>query len=46
MAKILIKQNAFDKAIKVYKMLIEEKPEKTDYYHEQIEALQSQAVVE
>ena len=41
MAKILIKQNAIDKAIKVYQMLIIEKPEKADYYKEQIENISS-----
>jgi len=41
MAKILIKQNAIDKAIKVYQMLIIEKPEKADYYKEQIENINS-----
>jgi hypothetical protein len=42
MAKICTKQNAYSKAIKVYQMLIVEKPEKTDFYNEQIEFLQSE----
>ncbi|MPN58529.1 hypothetical protein SDC9_206234 [bioreactor metagenome] len=39
MAKIFAKQKAFDKAIKVYQMLIASKPENTDYYSEKIEQL-------
>ncbi len=39
MAKIFTKQKAYKQAIKIYEMLIEEKPEKADFYHEQIEIL-------
>ena len=39
MAKILVKQNAFEKAIKIYQLLIVEKPEKADFFKEQIENL-------
>jgi hypothetical protein len=45
MAKIYIKQKALDKAIKIYELLLTDKPEKTDYYLEQINLLTNYEVV-
>lgn len=39
MAKLFTKQKRYQKAIDVYNLLIEEKPEKADYYQEQINNL-------
>ncbi|MGI6369328.1 MAG: hypothetical protein GX372_03225 [Ignavibacteria bacterium] len=40
MAKIFVKQKAYKKAIKVYEMLISEKPDKKEYFGQQIKELE------
>lgn len=40
MAKILIKQKKYDKAQQIYELLISEKPEKAEYFSEQLSNIQ------
>ncbi|MDR0927758.1 MAG: tetratricopeptide repeat protein [Ignavibacteria bacterium] len=42
MAKIFTKQKKFKKAIKIYEMLIMEKPDKADFYNQQIEGINAE----
>ncbi len=40
MAKIFVKQKAYKKAIKVYEILISEKPDKKEYFAQLIKELE------